>query len=193
MTVAYRAAAAAVVLALAACVARPPNEAGPVGVIVPAPSGSGGGVQSGGPIAPTLPIEQPTPLPNTRPPLSPDLPRSIEDSRAAAAVISLVKSARAALDEGRTDKAGASLERAMRIEPRNPWVWQALAGLHLVTQQAEQAEAEAKKSTSLSRRNPYIEVENWRLIAEARKLRGDAVGAAEASDRREELLRLVGP
>ena len=180
-------------LVLTACVARAPAPTPSPGVVVPAPASSPGGVVPGAPITPGLPTGEPAPLPDTRPPLSPNLPKSIEDSRAAIPVISLVKAANASLANGRTDQAGASLERAMRIEPRNPWVWQALAKLHIVTQQAEQAEAEAKKSISLGRRNPYLDVENWRLIAEARRLRGDAAGALKAESQSEELQRLIKP
>lgn len=181
-------------LAVAACVTPPPRPSPPVGAVLPPPVASQpGGVVSGGSIIPGQPTGQPTPVPDARPPLNPNLPRNIESSGAAAPVISLVKAARASLKAGRTDQAGASLERALRIEPRNPWVWQALSALHLVTQQAEQAESEARKSNSLGKRNPYLEVENWRLLAEARRLRGDAAGAADAEARHEDLQRFLAP
>lgn len=188
-------AALGLLLMLTACATRPPVEPAPgVGAVLPPPGVEpGGSIQPGGAIVPGSPTGEPLPLPDTRPPLNPSLPKSIEASGAAAPVISLVKAARAALKQGRTDQAGASLERALRIEPRNAWVYQALSQLHIVTQQAEQAESEAKKSTSLGKRNPYLDVENWRLIAEARKLRGDAAGAAAAQDKREELQRLIDP
>lgn len=185
------------VLALAACVSLPPATEQPTtGVIVPAPGSSSTGlpqITPGAPIVPGQPTGEPVPLPDTRPPLNPDLPKNVETSGAAAPVISLVKAARASLKAGRTDEAGASLERALRIEPRNPWIWQALAGLHIVTQQGEQAESEARKSTSLGKRNPYVEVENWRLIAEARKLRGDKAGAEAALLKYDDLQRLIAP
>lgn len=182
-------------LLLTACVAVPPSNEPVPGVVLPAPGtpAGGGEVQPGGAIVPGLPTGEPVPLPDTRPPLNPSLPKSIEASGAAAPVISLVKTARAALKSGRTDQAGASLERALRIEPRNAWVWQALSQLHVVTQQGEQAESEAKKSISLGKRNPYLDVENWRLIAEARKLRGDQAGAVDADNKREDLQRLIAP
>ena len=182
-------------LLLTACVATPPANEPAAGVVLPAPgtSASGDEVQPGGAIIPGQPAGEPVPLPDTRPPLNPNLPKSIEGSGAAAPVISLVKAARAALRGGRTDQAGASLERALRIEPRNAWVWQALSELHIVTQQGEQAESEAKKSISLGKRNPYLDVENWRLIAEARKLRGDRAGAADAEQKREDLQQLIAP
>lgn len=181
------------VAALSACVSPSGNDGSAPGIVLPAQGSSEGEVQPGGPITPVLPGGEPTPLPNTQPPLSPNLPKSIEASGAAAPVISLVKTARAALKSGRPDQAGSSLERALRIEPRNPWVWQALASLHVLTQQGEQAESEAKKAISLGKRNPYLDVESWRLIAEARKQRRDFAGAAAAESRHESLQRLISP
>jgi len=170
---------ALLLLTLAACATTAPVAPKP-GVVLPPP------------VQPVKPPPTPPP-PETKPPLSPNLPKGIETSGAAAPVISLVKAARASLAAGRTDQAGASLERALRIEPRNAWVWQGLSQLHIVTQQAEQAESEAKKSISLGKRNPYLDVENWRLLAEARTLRGDVAGAAQAQARHEELQRLIEP
>ncbi len=179
-------------LAMAGCVSRAPVGPPVTGVVLPAP-GAAGDITPGGPIVPGSRSGEPVPVPDTRPPLNPNLPKNVETSGAAAPVISLVKAARTSLRSGRTDEAGASLERAMRIEPRNPWIWQALAGLHIVTQQGEQAESEARKSTSLGKRNPYLEVENWRLIAEARKLRGDRAGAEDAELKHQDLQRLIAP
>ncbi len=194
LTMPARIASLLLVSALAACAALPSQNAPRTGVVLPAPGvPDGGGVSPGGAIVPGQPTGEPTPLPDTRPPLNPNLPKSIETSGAAAPVVSLVKAARASLKAGRPDEAGASLERALRIEPRNAWVWQALSALHVVTQQGEQAESEAKKSTSLGRRNPYLEIENWRLISEARKLRGDNAGAEDAERKREDLQRLIAP
>jgi len=191
--------AAALAVLLAGCAATLPEPPPGVGVVVPGqgnplpPGANPVDIQPGAPITPAPPAGEPAPVPETRPPLNPNLPRSIEASGAAAPVISLVKSARAALRAGRTAEAGASLERALRIEPRNPWVWQALSGLHVITQQGEQAESEAKKSMSLGKRNPYLDVENWRLIAEARRIKGDKAGAIEAERRREDLQRFIAP
>ena len=188
-------------LTLTACALPAPQLPGAgaeVGVIVSTPGATGsveagGEIQPGGAIVPGGSPVTPVPLPDTRPPLNPNLPKNIETSGAAAPVISLAKAARVSLRNGRTDEAGASLERALRIEPRNPWLYQALSALHIVTRQAEQAESEARKSISLGKRNPYLEVESWRLIAEARKLRGDKAGAATAQAKHEDLLLLISP
>lgn len=176
-------------LALSACTSVAPQPAQwpyPEPPMAPAP---GTEVQPGSPMPGQPPPIPATPLPpEIKPPLL-ELPRSIEASGVTAPVLSLVKKAREAKKAGRFDEASASLERALRIEPRNPWVWQSLAAVHLAQKQGEQAESEAKKSTSLARRNPYIEVENWRLIAAARNLRGDSNGLLQAQLRYEELQR----
>lgn len=178
------------ILLLAGCVSMPPETAGQTAPST-APGEAGGspvpGAPTGGPITPTEPV----PVPEVKPPLLPNYPRNIEASGSAAPVLSLVRQARESRKAGKLDAAGSALERALRIEPRNPWVWQALAGLHLQQGLAEQAESEALKANSLARRNPWIEVENWRVIAAARGLRGNAAGAAQAEARHEDLKRLL--
>lgn len=178
-------------LLLIGCVSRAPAPV-PGRVLTPeAAPGTAEGVVPGAPTTvPGSPTE-PVPVPEVRPPLLPSHPRSIEASGASAPVLSLVRSAREARKTGKLEAAASSLERALRIEPRNPWVWQALAGLHLQQGQPEQAESEAQKSNSLARRNPWIEVENWRLLSAARQQRGNAAGAAQAEARHEDLKRLL--
>ena len=105
------------------------------------------------------------------------------------AVLSLIQQARSERAAQRPDQASAALERALRIEPRNPFIWQALASLHVEQNRPELAENTAQKSNSLARGNPHVEWENWRLIAEARKLRGDTAGAETAQDRADDLRR----
>ena len=178
-------------LLLAACVSRAPA---PVPGRVPGPEAAPGaaeGVVPGGPASGPAGPTEPVPVPEVRPPLLPSHPRNVEASGASAPVLSLVRSAREARKAGKLEAAASSLERALRIEPRNPWVWQALAGLHLQQGLPEQAESEAQKSNSLARRNPWIEVENWRLLSAARQQRGNAAGAAQAEARHEDLKRLL--
>jgi len=103
------------------------------------------------------------------------------------AVINLLNRARSDLAAGRAEQAVASLETALRIERRNPFVWQQLAAAHLQRLQMEDAEIVAQRSNSFARGNPYIEVENWRLIATARSARGDRAGARQAREKMAEL------
>jgi tetratricopeptide (TPR) repeat protein len=110
------------------------------------------------------------------------LPRNAEEI-SGPAVLSLLNQARGDLASGRPELAEASLERAQRIEPRNPFIWQQLATMHLAQKRMLEAENMAQRSNSLARGNPYIEMENWRMIATARLARGDKPGFDEAEAR----------
>jgi tetratricopeptide (TPR) repeat protein len=103
------------------------------------------------------------------------------------AVINLLGQARADLAAGRVEQAVATLETALQIEKRNPFVWQQLAAAHLKRLQPEDAEIVAQRSNGFARGNPYIEIENWRLIATARAARGDRDGADQAREKIAEL------
>jgi Tfp pilus assembly protein PilF len=89
-------------------------------------------------------------------------------------------SARADAAAGNLTNAAASLERALRIEPRNPRLWQELARVRLKQGQYAQAESVAARSNSWAGDDKGLRAENWRLIAEARRARGDAEGAQAA-------------
>jgi Tfp pilus assembly protein PilF len=96
------------------------------------------------------------------------------------AIASLMDTARAEADAGRLANAAAALERGLRIEPRNPRLWQALARVHLRQGDYDQAENTAKRSSSWAGGDSALRSENWRLIAQAREARGDAAGARAA-------------
>jgi Tfp pilus assembly protein PilF len=51
---------------------------------------------------------------------------------------------------GEYSQAAASVERALRIEPGNPWLWLELAQIHQATGNVQQAQASAAKALSLS-------------------------------------------
>lgn len=103
------------------------------------------------------------------------------------AVLKMLEQARGELAAGRPDQAIAALETALHIEPRNPFIWQQLASTHLAQHLPDQAEHKAQRSNSFARGNPFIEAENWRLIAAARQERGDLTGARAARERMTEL------
>jgi Tfp pilus assembly protein PilF len=103
-----------------------------------------------------------------------------------AAVASLMDGARADAAAGRLTNAAASIERALRIEPRNPRLWQELARVRLRQGDYAQAESVAARSNSWAGGDNHLRAENWRLIAQAREARGDPAGARaalEAADR----------
>ncbi|MDH3309617.1 MAG: tetratricopeptide repeat protein [Gammaproteobacteria bacterium] len=98
------------------------------------------------------------------------------------AVLALVDAARKDNANGKPDAAVATLERALRIEPRNPVLWQELARLRLQQGQHQQAEGLAARSNGWAGEDKALRAENWRLIGEARLKRGDHAGAQAAFD-----------
>ncbi len=105
------------------------------------------------------------------------------------AVAGLMDSARADLAAGRLANAAASLERALRIEPRNPRLWQELARVRLKQGDYAQAEGVAARSNSWAGADNALRAENWRLIAQAREARGDSEGARAALETAERIGR----
>ncbi len=105
------------------------------------------------------------------------------------AVVALLERARQEAGSGRRESAGASLERALRIEPRNAWLWHELARLRLSQGQYAQAVSLAQKSNSLAVRERTLQALNWHLIADARIAQGNPAGAAQARQLAEELQR----
>jgi predicted Zn-dependent protease len=106
------------------------------------------------------------------------VPKSaMSDNRA---VIALLDRAQTDNESGQRDAAGSSLERALRIEPRNPWLWLELAQVRLAQGQYAQAITLAGKSNSFSARQPRVQAENWQVIGRARVAQGDSAGAEQA-------------
>lgn len=106
------------------------------------------------------------------------------------AVVSLMQMANEASAKGQYDLAASQLERAQRIEPRNYFVWSAMAKVYLKQEQYAQAISVAGKSNSLARGNIYVELENYKTIASARRSSGDSLGALQAEAKIEELERV---
>jgi len=104
-------------------------------------------------------------------------------------VAGLMESARADAAAGKLSTAAASIERALRIEPRNPRLWQELARVRLQQTQFVQAENMAARSNSYAAGDNALRAENWRLIAQAREARGDAEGARSARESAESFSR----
>lgn len=96
------------------------------------------------------------------------------------AVVALLDRAQLDNNAGKRDAAGASLERALRIEPRNPWLWLELAQVRLAQGQYAQAITLARKSNSFAGRQPRLQSENWQVIGQARVAQGDTAGAEQA-------------
>ena len=110
----------------------------------------------------------------------PDVPVEPPPPSANPAVIALLDNAHVDATAGRLPTATASIERALRIEPRNPVLWQKLAMLKLQKGEYQQAENFAARSNSWAGANKALMAKNWHIISEARSLRGDNAGAKAA-------------
>ena len=123
----------------------------------------------------------PGPAPETQPEPAPS-PPAVASPKENIAIAGLMDTARADAAAGNLAGAAASLERALRIEPRNPRLWQELARVRLKQGQFAQAESVAARSNSWAAEDKALRAENWRLIAESRRARGDAEGARAAEE-----------
>jgi tetratricopeptide (TPR) repeat protein len=130
-------------------------------------------------------IQEPAPVSESAPAPTPGPAPRAEN----VAVAGLMDSARADLAAGRLANAAASLERALRIEPRNPRLWQELARVRLKQGDYAQAEGVAARSNSWAGADNALRAENWRLIAQAREARGDSEGARAALETAERIGR----
>jgi len=104
-----------------------------------------------------------------------------------AAVVALLDNADAQAQAGELGAAAATLERALRIEPRNAYLWSRLAALRLRQGRYGMAADLAAKSNSLAASNRALKRDNWRLIARARRAAGDADGARAAQQQADQL------
>jgi hypothetical protein len=77
---------------------------------------------------------------------------------------------------GRPEQAAVLLERALRIEPRNPTVWHYLGLARLDVGDFAQAETMASRSHSLAPGDRALRNRNSRLVATARQASGQAAG-----------------
>ena len=138
---------------------------------------AGCAAQTPAPVVTTTPTPSPTETPV--PPSPTVLPPATQESTA---VASLMDSARADTAAGRLSNAAATLERALRIEPRNPRLWSELARVRFQQRDYAQAESTALRSESWAGKDNLLRADNWRLIAAARDARGDSAGAQQARE-----------
>jgi tetratricopeptide (TPR) repeat protein len=96
------------------------------------------------------------------------------------AVLALLDRSQIDIQAGERESAGASLERALRIEPRNAWLWQELAQLRLTQGQYAQAISLARKSISFAGKDKRLLVLDWRVIGNARVALGTPTEAEQA-------------
>jgi len=99
------------------------------------------------------------------------------------AVAELSEAAVQAERAGDLPRAATLLERAIRIEPRDPELLQQMAEVRLDQDQWDQAESHARRSFDVGPRVGELCQRNWRTIAVARERQGDMDGARAARER----------
>ena len=99
------------------------------------------------------------------------------------AVKELTAQALVAERAGDLDQAGGYLERAMRIEPRDPQLLQHMAEIKLQKEDYQQALNFAVRSYEIGPRVGEICSRNWRTISVAREHLNDSNGASDAEAR----------
>lgn len=99
------------------------------------------------------------------------------------AVAELSQAAEAAQAEGELERAHMLLERALRIEPRDPELLQHMAELQLSRGRWDQAAQYAARSFELGPRVGEICRRNWQTLALARERRDLTAAANQARER----------
>ena len=107
--------------------------------------------------------EQP-PSPPAEPPPLPETPIA----RESVAIAGLMESARSDAAAGRLVQAAGTLERALRIEPRNPRLWHELAKVRLRQGDGAQAANLAARSNSYAGSDSALRAANQSIIEQSR-------------------------
>lgn len=105
---------------------------------------------------------------------------SSTSSSGGSAARTLLADAQQAVANNQLDKAASSLERAVRLEPRNASMWYNLAQVRLHQGQYAQAETLAQKSIGFAGNNSDIVKKSWLIISLSKQAQGDAAGAEAA-------------
>ncbi|WP_295585454.1 tetratricopeptide repeat protein [uncultured Lamprocystis sp.] len=98
----------------------------------------------------------------------------------APAADSLARQAEQQRQTGDYAGAAATLERSLRIAPREPYLWNRLARVRMEQGQVSQAGQLATRSNDFAGKQPNVKQDNWRIIAESKRRAGDTAGATEA-------------
>ncbi len=135
------------------------------------------------------PAEQPKSTEVIKPeaPAAPEEPKKPEElvpletfAPQSPAVGSLVMAANENGQSGNLDSAVSSIERAIRIEPRNATLYYKLAVLRLKQSKPRLAEDIARKAALLAVNDNTLKKHSWLLIANARELQNNVAGANKA-------------
>lgn len=104
-----------------------------------------------------------------------EAPRALDANESpppSTAVTALLDTAGQQARAGNLDTAAATLERALRLEPRNPELWTRLAEIRLQQGEFDQAANLAAKSNNLAGNNAALITRNLKIIEQARGRKG---------------------
>lgn len=101
------------------------------------------------------------------------------------AVLALLSDADRSRDAGDLDAAVIAMERALRIDSRNPSLTYKLAQLRIKQNKPQLAEEMAGKAALLAGGNLELKRKSWMMIAEARRMQQNIQGAKEAKAKAE--------
>lgn len=104
-----------------------------------------------------------------------------------AAAVALMAQARDHRAAGRLSDAAVTLERALRIAPREPSIYRELAEVRLQEGKTAQAEQFARKGISLAGGEDAEQARLWTVVAECRWAAKDSEGALAAEQKAKEL------
>jgi len=108
-------------------------------------------------------------------------------SKASPVIKHLLQQARQLKLNGQAPRAAAVLERAIRIEPQNPFAWHQLAQVRMDQKNYSQAESLALRSNRYAYQNKVLQKANWLLIARVRELKGLKKAAERARKKADSL------
>ncbi|WP_221048648.1 tetratricopeptide repeat protein [Methylogaea oryzae] len=139
----------------------------------------------------TAPVPPAQPAPEVKPPKPPAgaskappvRPAQKPAAAPSSAVVALMDEAQTAREAGNLEGAAATLERAVRMQPRNATLWYRLAELRLQQEKPQMAVDLALKSKLLAGSDQELVQKNWALIAQAKRRLGDEAGATAAERR----------
>jgi hypothetical protein len=155
-------------LALVAGRAAPPFQNEPPPPTTPSQTGRGPSLPTvpppGSATEPVIQAPAPSPLPKERPKVTP--------ATLSPASRALVSQAQAQRKRGDLPGATVSLERALRIEPRNPLIWIEMGQLRMDQRNFPQAEAMARKALSMSIGDDRTQSQAWQLVADSLRTLG---------------------
>jgi hypothetical protein len=124
---------------------------------------------------PVIEMPPPAQLPRERPKAPP--------ATLSPASRTLVSQAQAQRKKGDLPGATVSLERALRIEPKNPLLWLEMGRLRMDQRNYPQAENMARKALSMSVGDDATQSAAWRLIADSLRARDRNPEAEQALER----------